>query len=551
MFLAKILMMMTLPLNLAQAALKSDGKTHLIYSPNKFSAVVTVDKGFHFNLDAPTYLMDQGTKLKPQSAVADRLEFLWQKPLSSGAKIQYYVCDDAKTVCEPHSELLSPGDQASQGSTEKNKTTKVTEKPSRDSHGFLLNQWELALQEAKKQKKLILMDFTASWCPACIRLDHETFKNKSFKKVAPFFVLLKLDVDLDKNQELREQYSVNAFPTLIVADSDGVEIQRLLDFVPADILVPRLNQIREKKNLTLNETRTKALGGNKEAAIIMAKNAFLAQRSKECLDWFNKAEAKPLEYHLCHISEMENSPAPNFQKALREAIDSFPESFYSIDWRLQLAQQHQENKNLPESEKILKSNETLIEKWLSQPEMIEAAKGRGELTELDNLVIPELYSSLGQTYEALGKKRELAHEQYQKAIQSTLKLHPSVDNPTIIIYLVSYLKKDKDFKEALSWLDRLSKAYPGEFTYPHRQASLLFDNKNFQEALPLATKAYELSYGNNRLKTGLLLVKIKSELQNKKEARSLIDELLQSKAAKLKTNKYILEKLEKTQKELL
>ncbi len=100
-----------------------------------------------------------------------------------------------------------------------------------------LTNYGKALAQAKAEKKLVLMDFTGSdWCPVCIVMDKQVLSTKEFKDYAgKNLVLLELDFpdakpqtdDLRKqNEELREKYSQDGFPTFIVTDADGKELGR-------------------------------------------------------------------------------------------------------------------------------------------------------------------------------------------------------------------------------------------------------------------------------------------------------------------------------------
>ena len=88
------------------------------------------------------------------------------------------------------------------------------------------------LAKAKEEGKRVLMDFTGSdWCAGCIKLDREVFSTPEFKDyAAKNLVLWELDfprqkyIDpslLQQNEELRERYRVEAYPALIVLDSNG------------------------------------------------------------------------------------------------------------------------------------------------------------------------------------------------------------------------------------------------------------------------------------------------------------------------------------------
>eukprot|EP00249_Psilotum_nudum_P034678 c54055_g1_i1 orf=133-474(-) len=82
--------------------------------------------------------------------------------------------------------------------------------------------WLSKLQEAKTQSKLIVVDFTATWCGPC-------------RIMAPFFVELSikysdvvfLKVDVDQLEDVTTQWNVQAMPTFILI-KDGEEVGRIV-----------------------------------------------------------------------------------------------------------------------------------------------------------------------------------------------------------------------------------------------------------------------------------------------------------------------------------
>jgi thioredoxin-related protein len=103
--------------------------------------------------------------------------------------------------------------------------------------GWLIDA-EKAREQAKKEGKALLMDFTGSdWCPPCKQLKAKVFDTKEFKDfAAKNLVLLELDFPNDKkklsaetkkqNDKLSDEYKINAYPTVIVLDKDGKELGR-------------------------------------------------------------------------------------------------------------------------------------------------------------------------------------------------------------------------------------------------------------------------------------------------------------------------------------
>jgi protein disulfide-isomerase len=88
---------------------------------------------------------------------------------------------------------------------------------------------------AKAAKKMVLLDFTGSdWCGACIKLDKEVYSSKEFTTFAKKnLVLVKVDFPKKKkqsdslkktNEALMEKYGVEAFPTMVILDSEGKKL---------------------------------------------------------------------------------------------------------------------------------------------------------------------------------------------------------------------------------------------------------------------------------------------------------------------------------------
>lgn len=73
-----------------------------------------------------------------------------------------------------------------------------------------------SLEENKEEKKIVLMDFAAEWCGPCRIQDPilEDLKKKFGDKVE----FKKIDVD--KNGELADKYTIRAVPTLVI-EKDG------------------------------------------------------------------------------------------------------------------------------------------------------------------------------------------------------------------------------------------------------------------------------------------------------------------------------------------
>jgi len=93
--------------------------------------------------------------------------------------------------------------------------------------------YEKALEAAKKEKKLVMLDFTTTWCGWCKVLDRETFSND---KVQVFLKgkTVAIKVDGDKEKDLVKKYKVEGYPTLVFLGNDGKEVGRIVGYKPPD-----------------------------------------------------------------------------------------------------------------------------------------------------------------------------------------------------------------------------------------------------------------------------------------------------------------------------
>jgi thioredoxin-related protein len=95
---------------------------------------------------------------------------------------------------------------------------------------------------AKKENKIVLMDFTGSdWCSWCMKLDKEVFTKPEFAEYASKnLVLVQVDfpnskpqsTELQKaNKELQAKYNVNGFPTLVAIKPDGTIVWQQVGYM--------------------------------------------------------------------------------------------------------------------------------------------------------------------------------------------------------------------------------------------------------------------------------------------------------------------------------
>ncbi|MDO5836500.1 MAG: thioredoxin family protein [Methanobacterium sp.] len=101
------------------------------------------------------------------------------------------------------------------------------------------NDLNQTMEEAKKSNKTIFIDFYADWCSYCGKMDEEAFTDPQVvEKLTQNYVLLKVDVD--KNPGLSSKYTAYSLPTMVIVDSSGNEIKRIIGYQTPEQLLSQI-----------------------------------------------------------------------------------------------------------------------------------------------------------------------------------------------------------------------------------------------------------------------------------------------------------------------
>jgi thiol:disulfide interchange protein DsbD len=91
-----------------------------------------------------------------------------------------------------------------------------------------------SLTTASASGKFLLVDFYAEWCIACSALEEETLQNIAVKDALENYLFLKLDTDL--HEHAASFYDIVGMPTLLVLNSEGIELYRSVGLIePAQL----------------------------------------------------------------------------------------------------------------------------------------------------------------------------------------------------------------------------------------------------------------------------------------------------------------------------
>ncbi len=360
---------------------------------------------------------------------------------------------------------------------------------------------DAAFATAAKEGRRVLIDFGAVWCPPCNLLAAQVLEDPANEADLAGFVVVGIDSDAPESWALKDRYHVRGYPTLVVTDASGQELDRLEGYETEASFLAWLGRVGSAAPLS---ARPEPESLDSRAALALVVRLLEAGEDeaavKPYLDRLDPARAPELQEEVdLHLARYTLTPSAAEARWL--AAKGAPVA--SWGWTaLDLTKEDAELRGLVRA---------AAEEGLAHASATEAADLLQILGEL-----------AGQEGGAGGRAHFLAAA---LLLEQAVARDPSLGRAygTNIAELYA---EGGALDQAKRVLTEATTRYPGEFTWPYALAGLLLDAGKPADALEYALAAQSASYGDNRLRAVRLVARVLHQLGRSREALTVIDEAL-------------------------
>ena len=393
----------------------TQGKIKILFENNEIG--IAPQKGFYLNDKAPASAIFDDAKMKTPPKTKSEQKMTFDIPGNvKKANLKFFVCDDAKTVCEQHTHEVDVQARKSKS------TTATTD----DSKTYLA----VAQTANLKSTKPTLMVFSAPWCPACIRLKSETLNKSEVKNTLKKLNTVYLNVDLVEHELISKKFNVKAIPTMILLTPEGQEITRWLDFQLVGTFSKELASAT-KISADVEQTKKLAETGDQTAVRRIADNAYNQMNWLEAFKWFslsdNPADVQRKLYSEIQVAKEEKdkdkTKGDDFLKTLLKATTLSKSKLDTATWTIEYFEQVAEATEKPFDEtnkaKILATIEDL-NSLVESPKALDAELKTSTMTGLYSFEAMEILDYMARGYDLV--KDEAAKKQMQEQLPPNSKI---------------------------------------------------------------------------------------------------------------------------------
>lgn len=349
---------------------------------------------------------------------------------------------------------------------------------------------EAAFAAARSNGTLVLLDFSAVWCPPCVVLAAEVLHADPPSEALEGYEVAVLDVDHASSFELKDRYQVGGYPTVIAVDAEGTEVARIVGYPGRVAFEDWLVDARagdDARDLAADPSTIEPA-----RAAELAWKMIRAHDAEAATPWLARAgDVDTIERHLAEASV---EPTAARVQALAERAPERAAQWIGILFRLE-----------PEDRATARAAAEVAVHHLRGSDLADALYAVahfGESPEEQRLLYGAAASTLAST------------------------LDGSARDKGFVTFLADLHHLAGHTDQAATLLAQWSARFPDEPTFDLTAARIHLEAEQLEASLASASTALARSWGDNRLRAAAAKAEALAALGRASEARALAEQEL-------------------------